>query len=102
MKPNTMQSSDFPIYYFVIERFSERWKRRSSIAMLSIFLVLSIFSFSVAAVGDLLPISVNPERQRLVDNFGREVFFQGTNVVVKGFPWHPGLEVFPDGTLSKI
>ena len=72
MKPNTMQSSDFPIYYFVIERVSDRWKRCSSIAMLSIFLVLSIFSFSAAAVGDLLPISVNPERQRLVDSFGRE------------------------------
>ena len=51
--------------------------------------------------GNLLPISVNPDRQRLVDSLGREVYFHGTNVVVKQFPWHPETEGFSDGTFSE-
>ena len=47
---------------------------------------LFLFGVVVSSVlADLLPISVNPDRQRLVDSFGREVFFHGTNVVVKEF-----------------
>lgn len=67
--------------------------------MLSAFLFLSLFISSSAA--NLLPISVNPERQRLVDSLGREVFFHGTNVVVKQFPWHPETEGFSDGSFSE-
>ncbi|PFX24960.1 endoglycoceramidase-like [Stylophora pistillata] len=67
--------------------------------MLLIFLLASAFVHSVTA--NLLPISVNPARQRLVDSLGREVFFHGTNVVAKSFPWHPEIEGFSDGTFSE-
>ena len=64
--------------------------------MLSEFLVLGFLAVFSAA--NLLPISVKPERQKLVDSLGREVYFHGTNVVVKSFPWHPETEGFSDGT----
>lgn len=67
--------------------------------LLVTFVFLSVFISSLAA--DLLPISVNPDRQRLVDSLGREVFFHGTNIVVKQFPWHPETEGFSDGTFSE-
>ena len=68
--------------------------------MLHAILVVSFLSlYSVA--GDVLSISVKPETQRLVDSFGREVFFHGTNVVVKQFPWHPETEGFTHGTFSE-
>lgn len=62
--------------------------------------VLLCFSFAVGSTGFLFPISVNPENQRFVDSMGREVFFHGTNVVVKQFPWHPNTEGFDAGTFS--
>ena len=68
-------------------------------AMLSPLFLLGVFASLASA--DPLPISVNPDRQRLVDSFRREVFFHGTNVVVKEFPWHPELEGFSDGTFSE-
>lgn len=67
--------------------------------MLSEFLALGFLAVFSAA--NLLPISVNPERQKLVDSLGREVYFHGTNVVVKSFPWHPETEGFSDGTFSE-
>ena len=48
---------------------------------------------------DLL-INVNPERQQFVDSLGRERFFHGTNIVVKGPPYHPRTEGFDHGTFS--
>ena len=48
------------------------------------------------------PISVNPATQRLVDGEGREVFFHGANVVVKGFPWAPETANWtPDTSFSR-
>ena len=67
--------------------------------MLSEFLVIGFLAVFSAA--NLLPISVNPQRQKLVDSLGREVYFHGTNVVVKSFPWHPETEGFSDGTFSE-
>ena len=67
--------------------------------MLLKLLLAGVFVNSVTA--NLLPISVNPARQQLVDSLGREVFFHGTNVVVKSFPWHPETEGFSDGTFSE-
>lgn len=67
--------------------------------MLCPLFLLVFFALSVST--DLLPVSVNPDRQRLVDSLGREVFFHGTNVVVKEFPWHPEVEGFSDGTFSE-
>ncbi|KAJ7562691.1 hypothetical protein O6H91_03G080600 [Diphasiastrum complanatum] len=37
---------------------------------------------------------VNTATGRIQDGYGRERLFHGLNVVVKGPPWHPGLEVF--------
>ena len=34
-------------------------------------------------------ISVDPDTQRFLDEFGRERFFHGTNAVQKSFPWYP-------------
>lgn len=39
-------------------------------------------------------IQVNPETKRLVDQFGREVFFHGVNVVYKIPPYIPRTDVF--------
>ena len=39
-------------------------------------------------------IQVNPETKRLVDKFGREVFFHGVNVVYKIPPYIPRTDVF--------
>ncbi len=36
-----------------------------------------------------VPVSVNTATNRLVDEKGREVYFHGVNVVVKGDPWIP-------------
>ena len=63
------------------------------IILLGVFIPLS--------AGSLLPISVNPNRQKLVDSSGREVYFHGTNIVVKQSPWHPDTEGFSDGTFSE-
>ena len=49
-----------------------------------------------------LLISVNPERQQLVDSLGRERFFHGTNVVVKHFPFHPTLEGYSNDSFSEV
>ena len=48
-----------------------------------------------------LLINVNPERQQFVDSLGRERFFHGTNIVVKGPPYHPKLEGHDHGTFSE-
>ena len=53
-------------------------------------------------VGDAsLFITVNPDRQQLVDSLGRERFFHGTNVVYKHFPFHPTLEGYTNDSFSE-
>ena len=39
-------------------------------------------------------IHVNTSRHRLVDGYGREKYFHGVNVVVKGPPWIPRQDEF--------
>ena len=39
-------------------------------------------------------IHVNTSTHRLVDGYGRERYFHGVNVVVKGPPWIPRQDVF--------
>ena len=68
--------------------------------MLLKFIIL-LGVFIPLCAGCLLPISVNPNRQKLIDSLGREVYFHGTNVVVKQFPWHPDTKGFSDGTFSE-
>ncbi len=51
---------------------------------------------------DLLPISVNPDRQQLVDSLGRERFFHGTNIVVKHKPFHPNTEGYDENSFSEV
>ena len=52
-------------------------------------------------------ISVNPDTNMLVDNLGRERFFHGTNVVVKGYPYYPlptgeGHDVFNETDMKLL
>ena len=49
------------------------------------------------------PIHVNPKTLRMVDEFGREVYFHGLNVVVKGAPYIPQTEGFDvNNSFSEI
>ena len=57
--------------------------------VLLISCIASVFWLSSANENASMLITVNPERQQLVDTYGREVFFHGTNVVIKQFPYHP-------------
>eukprot|EP00794_Sanderia_malayensis_P015069 gene15069-16624_t len=63
-----------------------------TVGLLFAFIVVSISSAQRVIQNidtPLLPITVNPERQQMVDTLGRERFFHGTNVVVKHKPFHP-------------
>ena len=72
------------------------------IALAVLFILAATTSgFPVENDASLL-ISVNPERQQLVDSFGRERFFHGTNVVVKHFPFHPTLEGYTNDSFSEV
>ena len=53
-----------------------------------IFLFMVLTTISHAQSTDKY-ISVNPNTNMLVDSLGRERFFHGTNVVVKGYPYYP-------------
>jgi len=46
-------------------------------------------------------ISVNPDTQMLIDHAGREMFFHGTNVVYKHYPFHPDINGFGPDTFSE-
>ena len=69
-------------------------------AALAVLLYLCSTLLPAECVDSLPPVSVNPDNQRFVDPSGRELFFHGTNVVVKQFPWHPKTEGFDVGTFS--
>ena len=46
-------------------------------------------------------LQVDIERNRVVDSMGRERYFHGVNVVVKGPPWIPIVDKFdPDWSFS--
>lgn len=66
------------------------------------FLFLVSAAFVVVSQKANEQISVNPERQMLVDSYGRERFFHGTNVVVKHFPFHPELNGYGEDTFSEV
>lgn len=59
----------------------------------TIFLLL--FSFSPSSAQDGVECyNVNTSTSRMVDRYGRERYFHGINVVVKGPPWIPNTQKF--------
>jgi len=65
---------------------------------------LSLLPVLLAAISvnsvDILQVDV--DRNRVVDASGRERYFHGVNVVVKGPPWIPNVDKFdPDWSFSK-
>ena len=70
----------------------------TELRMLAILVLLS------ATVSDTLSVDVlqvDIERGRVVDAMGRERYFHGVNVVVKGPPWIPIVDKFdPDWSFS--
>ena len=64
----------------------------------TIFILLSLLIWDVASVNVL---QVDVDRNRVVDTAGRERYFHGVNVVVKGPPWIPVVDRFdPDWSFS--
>lgn len=64
----------------------------------TIFILSSLLISDVASV-DVLQVDV--DRNRVVDTAGRERYFHGVNVVVKGPPWIPVVDKFdPDWSFS--
>ena len=62
-------------------------------------LILSSLLISDVASVDVLQVDV--DRNRVVDTAGRERYFHGVNVVVKGPPWIPVVDTFdPDWSFS--
>ena len=53
------------------------------------FLVLTVTAALARAI-----LHVNPETRRIIDAAGRERYFHGVNVVVKGPPWIPEAATF--------
>ena len=63
------------------------------------FLSVLLSAISVKSI-DVLQVDV--DRNRVVDASGRERYFHGVNVVVKGPPWIPKVDTFdPDWSFSK-
>ena len=66
--------------------------------MYAILLLLSLVVSDTTSV-DVLQVDI--ERNRVVDAMGRERYFHGVNVVVKGPPWIPVMDRFdPDWSFS--
>ncbi len=90
----------------------EKAKRRGAVRI-SRMIILGPTAMATAASLLLLSMQVSSEMPRislsessgarvLVDSFGRERFFHGTNVVVKGPPWAPDRSSFSlDVSLSR-
>ena len=49
---------------------------------------------ATAASGNVACLQVNSATNRIVDSFGRERYFHGVNVVMKGPPWLPAMDKF--------
>ena len=62
------------------------------------FLLLFLVAFYVSSSSGAGPgsgcLHVNTSTHRIVDTEGRERYFHGVNVVVKGPPWLPELQEF--------
>lgn len=68
-------------------------KNLQAILVLSSLLILDTTSVDI--------LQVDVDRHRLVDAAGRERYFHGVNVVVKGPPWIPVVDSFdPDWSFS--
>ena len=66
--------------------------------MYAISVLLSLAISDTVSV-DVLQVDI--ERSRVVDSMGRERYFHGVNVVVKGPPWIPVVDKFdPDWSFS--
>lgn len=68
---------------------------------LKLWMLMLLIKANLAAESQDSFISVNPETQMLVDKFGRERFFHGTNVVYKHAPFHPEVEGYGPNTFSE-
>lgn len=55
---------------------------------------LTISATAAAASGGVACLQVNSATSRIVDSFGRERYFHGVNVVMKGPPWLPATDKF--------
>ena len=56
--------------------------------------LLQLLALAVAVVLARGILYVNPETRRIVDAAGKERYFHGVNVVVKGPPWIPEAATF--------
>ena len=56
------------------------------------YLQLLVFAVTVLLASGIL--HVNPETRRIIDAEGKERYFHGVNVVVKGPPWIPEATTF--------
>ena len=96
------QEEDFTLLVEKDEEMASCLRNAILIAVAVLFILAATISgFPVENDASLL-ISVNPERQQLVDSLGRERFFHGTNVVVKHFPFHPTLEGYTNDSFSEV
>lgn len=58
-------------------------------------LLLQLFSVGLSSAQDQIECyNVNTTTNKMVDSFGRERYFHGINVVVKGPPWIPNTQKF--------
>ena len=55
---------------------------------------LAAYVTAAAASDDVACLQVNPATNRIVDSSGRERYFHGVNVVMKGPPWLPAMDKF--------
>ncbi|KAL5463688.1 hypothetical protein EMCRGX_G032612 [Ephydatia muelleri] len=54
----------------------------------------NVFATAAAASDGVACLHVNTATNRIVDSFGRERYFHGVNVVMKGPPWLPATDKF--------
>ncbi len=70
--------------------------------MVLVVLLVSIFFCTCIPVEGQECYNVNTSTHRMVDSLGRERFFHGMNVVVKGPPWIPQIHGFdPQWSFSE-
>ena len=63
--------------------------------------ILILLSLAISDTVSVDVLQVDVERSRVVDAMGRERYFHGVNVVVKGPPWIPIVDKFdPDWSFS--
>ncbi|CAG8465215.1 13681_t:CDS:2 [Funneliformis caledonium] len=63
--------------------------------MLTIFAIASLCHVIIARAAEPISKIVGiDENNKYIDEFGRQRFFRGLNVVYKGFPYHPKIDAF--------